>query len=124
MMKRKANMTRLAWMAAVALSATVMATSAVAQSNDQIYGSQLMTTAERNDYRERIRSMKTEQEREAYRLEHHKQMQERARERGVALPAEPPARRGGGGPGPGPGMGGGMGGGPGGPGGGGGRGGR
>jgi len=120
MMKRKANMTRLAWMAAVALSATVMATSAVAQSNDQIYGSQLMTTAERNDYRERIRSMKTEQEREAYRLEHHKQMQERARERGVALPAEPPARRGGGGPGPGPGMGGG----PGGPGGGGGRGGR
>ena len=48
--------------------------------------------------------MKTDQEREAYRLEHHKLMQERAKEKGV--PAhEPPTRPGymgtGGGMGPG-----------------------
>lgn len=130
MMKRKVNLTGLALFAAVALSAAVATTSAMAQDKtqdrtqlriqDQIYGSQLMTDAERNEYQARMRNMKTEQEREAYRLEHHKQMQERARVKGVSLPDEPPAR--GAGPGPRPaagggaggGMGGGMGGGPGG----------
>ncbi|MDO8449340.1 MAG: hypothetical protein Q7T10_11110 [Rhodoferax sp.] len=130
MLKRKVNLTGLALVAAVALSAAVVTTSAVAQdktqdrtqlrTQDQIYGSQFMTDGERNEYQARMRSMKTEQEREAYRLEHHKQMQERARAKGVSLPDEPPAR--GAGPGPRPaagggaggGMGGGMGGGPGG----------
>lgn len=130
MLKRKVNLTGLALVAAVALSAAVATTSAMAQDKtqdrtqlriqDQIYGSQLMTDAERNEYQARMRNMKTEQEREAYRLEHHKQMQERARAKGVSLPDEPPAR--GAGPGARPaagggaggGMGGGMGGGPGG----------
>jgi len=130
MLKRKANLTGLALVAAVALSAAVATTSAMAQdktqdrtqlrTQEQIYGSQLMTDGERNEYQARMRNMKTEQEREAYRLEHHKQMQERARVKGVSLPDEPPAR--GAGPGPRPaagggaggGMGGGMGGGPGG----------
>jgi hypothetical protein len=48
---------------------------------DQIYGSQRMTQQERDEYRNRIGAMKTEQEREAYRLEHRKRMQERERER-------------------------------------------
>ena len=56
---------------------------------EQIYGSQLMTLKERNEHRAKLRAAKTEQEREQIRLEHHKQMQERAKERGVTLPDEP-----------------------------------
>jgi len=73
---------------------------------DRIYGSQLMTQQERNEFRARMRAAKTVQERERIRNEHHRQMQIRAKERGVTLPDEPPARGGGMGPG---GMGGGMG---------------
>ena len=59
------------------------------QTTERVYGWQLMT----------------EQERQQFREEHHKAMQERAKERGVTLPDEPM------GPGPGGGgMGGGMGG--------------
>jgi regulatory protein YycI of two-component signal transduction system YycFG len=72
---------------------------------DPIYGNQLMTEQERIEHRNKMRSLKTKEEREAYRLEHHKKMQERAKERGVQLPDEPPARGGmmspGGGMGPG-----------------------
>jgi len=76
------------------------------QIRDQdIYGSQLMTQQERNEYRNRMRAAKTAQERERIRNEHHEQMQVRAKERGVTLPDAPPANRG---PGMGPG-GGGMG---------------
>ncbi len=78
-----------------------------ARVQDHIYGSQLMTDAERAEYRAKMRSLKTQQERDAFRSEHHKLMQERARERGVQLPGMPPAQ--GGGMGPGGGMGGGMG---------------
>jgi hypothetical protein len=48
---------------------------------DQIYGSQRMTQQERDEYRNRMGAMKTEQEREAYRLEHRKRMQEREHDR-------------------------------------------
>jgi hypothetical protein len=74
---------------------------------DQIYGSQLMTQEERNVYRNRMRAAKTEPEREQIRNEHHEQMKVRAKEKGVTLPDEPPAR--GRGMGPGKGMGPGMG---------------
>ena len=58
-----------------------------AQTGDQnVYGWQLMTHGERDEYRARLRDMKTEEEREAFRLEHREQMQERAREQGVILP--------------------------------------
>lgn len=77
-----------------------VATHAVAQDKDQdrtqlrdqdrVYGSQLMTQQERMEYANRMRATKTDQEREAYRLEHHNRMQERAREKGVKLPDEPP----------------------------------
>jgi len=59
------------------------------QTRDRIYGSQLMTPAERATYRQRIRSAKTQQERDRIRAEHHKLMQERARQRGVKLPNMP-----------------------------------
>lgn len=102
--------------AAAAADATQTQTQTKTQNQTTIYGSQLMTRQERNEYRTKMRSMKTQQEREAYRLEHHKQMQERAQARGVTLPDMPPAAGkgmgpGSGGMGPGGGMGGGMGGG-------------
>ena len=78
-----------------------------AQIRDQdIYGSQLMTVQERNEYRKRMREAKTMEERERIRGEHHEQMKVRAKERGVTLPDAPPAGHG---PGMGPGPGGGMG---------------
>jgi hypothetical protein len=75
------------------------------QDQEQVYGSQLMTQQERTAYRARMRAAKTQEERERIRAEHHEQMKARAKERGVTLPDEPPAR--GGGMGPGGGMGGG-----------------
>jgi Na+-translocating ferredoxin:NAD+ oxidoreductase RnfG subunit len=76
------------------------------QTKDQerIYGSELMTQKERNEYRDRMRRAKTDQEREKIRNQHHEQMLARAKERGVKIPDEPPAKGGGMGP-----VGGGMG---------------
>ena len=65
----------------------------------QIYGSQLMTPAERRAYRDQMRSLKTAQEREALRKQHHEQMQKRAAERGMRLPDMPPGQGAGMGPG-------------------------
>lgn len=104
-----------------ALALGLMASGAIA-ADAPIYGSQLMTNQERIEHRNKLRAAKTAEEREQYRLEHHEQMQLRAKERGVELPNEPPAQGGGmgrrmgpgggmGGMGPGGGMGGGMGGG-------------
>lgn len=76
-----------------------------AQDEDVIYGRQLMTEQEIQEHRNQMRSFQTEQEREQYRLEHHQRMQERAREQGVTLPDEPPARGKGMGQGMGPGKG-------------------
>jgi TolA-binding protein len=73
--------------------------------SDRVYGYELMTPQERNEYQTRMRALNTEQEREAFRLEHHEKMQERAKAQGKTLPDTPPADRG---PGMGPG-GGGMG---------------
>jgi Flp pilus assembly protein TadD len=75
------------------------------QKQERIYGSQLMTEQERADYRTKMRAAKTAKEREQIRKAHHELMQARAKERGVTLPDEPPARGGGMGPG---GMGGGV----------------
>ncbi|HEY4696729.1 MAG TPA: hypothetical protein VIH29_01800 [Gallionella sp.] len=76
---------------------------------DRIYGSQLMTKQERNEFRNRMRSAKTAEEREQIRAEHHERMMVRAKERGVTLPDDPPARGSGMGPGGGMAPGGGMG---------------
>jgi len=85
------------------------------QTEEQIYGSQLMTRQERVEFRARMRAAKSAEEREQIRLQHHEQMKERAKAKGVTLPDEPPATGGhmapGGGmrPGGGMGTGGGMG---------------
>jgi hypothetical protein len=115
------NMTAVAIAMTLALSAGLVSTAAVAQDKvqdqtmdkdqlkekdklktqdqlrdrdqDQIYGSQLMTQAERNAYHAKMRMLKTEQEREQYRLKHHEEMQERARAKGMTLPDAPILKR-------------------------------
>jgi hypothetical protein len=65
------------------------------QAKEQVYGSQLMTEQELSQHRTKMRTAKTAEEREKIRKEHHEQMKERAKERGLTLPDEPPARGGG-----------------------------
>ena len=79
-----------------------------------IYGYQMMTAEERNQFRQKMRAANTAEEGERIRGEHHALMKERAQARGITLPDEPRAGRGpgassGGGMGPGGGMGGGPG---------------
>ncbi|MBA3016530.1 MAG: hypothetical protein KKD63_03925 [Proteobacteria bacterium] len=94
---------------ALAIGQTPVQEMAQTQEQEQIYGSQLMTEQERAEYRVRMRSVATNEEREQIRLEHHQAMMERAKSQGVTLPAEPPARGGGSGTGGGMGQGRGMG---------------
>lgn len=115
MKRREIFVPRMALVAAVSLLLAGASTSLLAQDQtqlqDPVYGSQLLTRQERAQYQTKMRSLKTEQEREAFRLEHHKEMQERAKAQGVTLPETPPNPRPGMGPGMGPGMMGGPGGG-------------
>lgn len=60
------------------------------QAQVQIYGSQLMTAAERTEYQAKMRTLKTDKERDAFRLDHHTKMTARAAERGITLPSTPP----------------------------------
>lgn len=63
------------------------------QAGERIYGYGLMTWEERAEYNKRMRALKTEEERNAFRLEHHKKMQARAKAQGKTLPATPPEDR-------------------------------
>jgi len=76
------------------------------QGQEQIYGSQLMTQQERMEHSNKMRAAKTAEEREKIRKEHHALMKERAKEKGITLPDEPPVggMGAGGGMGPGGGM--------------------
>lgn len=56
---------------------------------EHVYGWQLMSEQERHEYQQRLRELKTEQERETFRTQHQKRMQERARQQGVTLPDGP-----------------------------------
>ncbi|MFA8362846.1 hypothetical protein ACEPT7_33825 [Burkholderia ubonensis] len=62
------------------------------ESGGMIYGSQLMTTAERTEYRTRMLAAASDAEREKIRAEHHAEMQKRAKARGIKLPDAPPMR--------------------------------
>lgn len=108
------NGTKHTLLIAIMASAMTMTAAGVSQSAERqaakpgaekplpIYGSQLMTQQERDEYRAKMRAAKTPEAREALRAEHHQAMQARAKERGVTLPDQP---RTGSGPGKGPGMG-------------------
>lgn len=84
------------WVGAMAVSgATAVAAEQPGASRPQVKreiipGSELMTSQERERYRQRMRGAKSDDERNRYRAEHTKQMQERARVRGLRL-AEPVA---------------------------------
>lgn len=52
-------------------------------------GWSMMTPAERDDHRQKMRAAKTREECQAVMAEHHQQMVERAKERGVAAPPGP-----------------------------------
>lgn len=79
-------------------SQTQTQTQTQTKAQERVYGSQLMTAQERNEYQQRMRELKTQQERDQFRTEHHAKMQERAKERGVKLPDEPPMQGKGAGP--------------------------
>ncbi|MFP3983248.1 MAG: hypothetical protein ACLFV2_06100 [Desulfurivibrionaceae bacterium] len=63
-----------------------------ADQGKQIYGNQLMTQQERNEYRTKMRNAESEEERERIRREHHEKMKDRARSRGLTLPDKPPVQ--------------------------------
>ena len=52
---------------------------------DQVYGWQMMSERERNEYHTKMQSMNTEAEKNRYRLEHHKLMEQRAAKQGKTL---------------------------------------
>lgn len=65
------------------------------QEREHLYGSQIMTEQERNEYRARIGAAKTQEQREQIRMQHHERMRERAQEQGLSLPDAPPLKGGG-----------------------------
>ena len=79
----------------LALIAAATVTSVRVQAQDpattqaQVYGSQLMTDAERTAFQTKMRTLKTTAEKDAFRTEHHELMKVRAAEKGVTLPDAP-----------------------------------
>lgn len=55
-----------------------------------MYGAELMAQQECMEHQARMRALKTDKEREAFRLEYHTLMQERAKAMGKTLPDMPP----------------------------------
>ena len=80
---------------------------ATAQTQEPVYGRQLMTQEEMRKYHERIGSASSDEQRQQIRREHRREMQERAKRKGVVLRDQPiaPGMRAGGGVGSGDGMG-------------------
>lgn len=75
-----------------ALAADQERINAQLETQEQIYGSQLMTPQEREEHRTMMRTAKTSEEQEQIRIEHHERMKERASELGVTLEGAPPER--------------------------------
>jgi hypothetical protein len=59
------------------------------RSQEQLYGSQLMSQEERAEQRARMRSAGTWEEQQRIREEHHERMEQRAEKLGIDLPDEP-----------------------------------
>jgi len=95
MISQKTSISTLALLAVLATTAGMWSGDIQAQDQDQaqaqaqIYGSQLMTDAERSEYRSKMRTLKTDKERDSFRLDHHENMKVRAAEKGVTLPNTP-----------------------------------
>lgn len=63
-------------------------------SDQNIYGSEIMTPEERAEFRSKMQSAKTVQERERLRVDHEAAMQSRAKQRGITLEENPSANQG------------------------------
>ncbi|BCB27342.1 hypothetical protein SKTS_22280 [Sulfurimicrobium lacus] len=79
---------------AAALAGVILSTSGLAlargpwaANKGNTWAWQLMTPAERTEHQTKMRSFKTYDECKAYQEEHYKQMEERAKEKGMTLPA-------------------------------------
>ena len=59
------------------------------RAGSKIYGTTMMKRQERTEHRNKLRAMTTDEERDAYLLEHKQKMQERAKQRGLRLPGMP-----------------------------------
>lgn len=55
------------------------------QTRQRIYGEELMSGKERDQYRERMQAMKTERERAQFEAQHRREMQQRAQSKHLAL---------------------------------------
>ena len=62
-----------------------------ASSDQDIYGAEIMTPAERAEFRSKMQSAKSSQERERLRVDHQAAMQSRAKQRGITLSDDPAA---------------------------------
>ena len=89
--RRRAMLKKITYLfAATACLITILSGVAYAQEDEQtVYGWQLMTEQERTEFRGQMRNMKTEEERQAFRYDHHERMEERAKKMGVKLSDEP-----------------------------------
>lgn len=93
-------MKKLACITTVLLSFFVFANVATAsgkeltdkEASEQVFGWEIMSIEERAAHRSKMRSLKSEEELEAYRKEHHERMQARAKEKGLTLPDKPMMR--------------------------------
>ena len=91
----KKQISRAMWLVSALLagSSLICVGQVFAQDQDQaqvqVYGSQLMTAAERTEYQAKMRTLKTDKKRDAFRLDHHTKMTARAAERGITLPSTP-----------------------------------
>jgi len=72
------------------LGMTLPAVSVFAE--EQVYGWQMMSVQERNEFRTKMQNMKTAEERNRFRMKHHEQMEQRAKAQGKTLPDMPQNR--------------------------------
>lgn len=84
----------LAVVSGFALAADQESAQPTKQTQKQVYGKELMTEQERAELHTRMRAAKTQQEREQVRKQQHERMKQRAKERGLSIPDQPPAKRG------------------------------
>jgi hypothetical protein len=76
-------------LSAVALSFYVLTSgfATTAQTKEPVYGQQLMTSQDMHRYRQKMRDAPGDEERQRIRIEHYQEMRERAKNRGIVLPA-------------------------------------
>ena len=93
MLKKLTFLFVLLWFFGGSVGASLAQDSSRSQDQERAYGSNLMTPEERAEHQTKMRSLKSAEEREQFRIEHHKKMQERAKEKGAIIPDQPRTRK-------------------------------